>query len=213
MGTIYGYCRASGRRQSIDRQKQKILAACPSAVVIQDVTIAKLGDRMIFDSVSHMGDTADDCFLLYEKLFNLGVELSFLKEPYLDTSVYRNAMYGHANRIGVVPDSILKGITEYMTNLVREQIQITFDQRALYASTLRQRTREGIASARTQGRQIGQPAGAKLTTKKSIQAKDVIVTHNKSFGGELNDQDTWQLAGISKMTFYKYKKELLHPQI
>ena len=34
------------------------------------------------------------------------------------------------------------------------------------------------------------------------------VLDSKSFGGELNNEQCWKLAGISKDTFYKYKKEL-----
>ena len=33
--------------------------------------------------------------------------------------------------------------------------------------------------------------------------------HNKAFGGTLSNEETWKLAGITKVTFYKYKKELL----
>ena len=47
-----------------------------------------------------------------------------------------------------------------------------------------------------------------MVTKKSIQAKTYILKHSKSFGGELNNEQCWKLAGISKDTFYKYKKEL-----
>ena len=63
--------------------------------------------------------------------------------------------------------------------------------------------------ARLAGKQIGQKPGAKLTTKKSIIAKEIIQKHNKSFGGSLNDAETIRQAGISRKTFYKYKKELL----
>ena len=52
---------------------------------------------------------------------------------------------------------------------------------------LRQRTKEGMITAKLNGKQIGQPAGAKLITKKSIVAKEIIKKHNKSFGGSLND--------------------------
>lgn len=59
------------------------------------------------------------------------------------------------------------------------------------------------------GKQIGQKPGIKLTTKKSVTAKDIIQKHNKSFGGSLNDVETIRQAGVSRKTFYKYKRELL----
>ncbi len=73
---------------------------------------------------------------------------------------------------------------------------------------LHQRTSEGIEQARLAGKQIGQVKGRKLTTKKSVKAKEVIRKHNKAFGGNLSDIETYTLAGIDRKTFYKYKAEL-----
>ena len=73
---------------------------------------------------------------------------------------------------------------------------------------MHKRTSEGIETARRAGKQIGQRSGAKLITKKSVTAKEIIQKHNKDFGGTLTNEETWTLAGISKMSFYKYKQEL-----
>ena len=74
---------------------------------------------------------------------------------------------------------------------------------------LQHRTRESIITAKLNGKRIGQPKGARLTTKKSIKAKEVIRKHNKTFGGLLDNEETRKQAEVSKMTFYKYKAELL----
>lgn len=225
MGTIYGYCRITHSRQSLDRQEQNIRAVYPDAVIVTDqvhgrrsgrqaISMSKLlsdaqpGDQIVFDSVSHMGDDADSCFELYEQFFNRGIELLFLKEPYINTTIFKGAMQSRLSASGVAAAAVLRGITEYMTTLAREQLRLVFEQNEVHSSSLRARTREGISEARSQGKQIGQLPGAKLTTKKSLAAKEVIRQRNKSFGGDLNDQETWEFAGISKMTFYKYKKEL-----
>lgn len=50
--------------------------------------------------------------------------------------------------------------------------------------------------------------GGKLTTRKSISAKEIIKKQCKDFGGSLNDHDTATLACISRNTYYKYKAEL-----
>ena len=73
---------------------------------------------------------------------------------------------------------------------------------------LHQRTREGIQTARLNGKQIGQRTGAKLTTKKSIATKEVILKHSKDFGGTLADIDVMKLTGLARNTYYKYKREL-----
>ena len=73
---------------------------------------------------------------------------------------------------------------------------------------MHQRTKEGVQTARDNGKQIGILKGQKLVTKKSVAAKEVILKHNLAFGGSLTDKETWKLAGICKTSYYKYKKEL-----
>ena len=51
--------------------------------------------------------------------------------------------------------------------------------------------------------------GTKLTTKKSIEAKEQIKKYSKDFNGSLKDIEVMKLIGISRNSFYKYKKELL----
>ena len=53
-----------------------------------------------------------------------------------------------------------------------------------------------------------QPKGTKLTTKKSIVMKEKIKALNYSFEETMSNEETYQYLGISRNTFYKYKKEL-----
>ena len=55
---------------------------------------------------------------------------------------------------------------------------------------------------------MGNPKGVKLTTKKSVKAKEIIKKHSKDFDGSLEDSDVITLAGISRNSYYKYKKEI-----
>ena len=50
--------------------------------------------------------------------------------------------------------------------------------------------------------------GVKLTTKKSVAAKAKIRELSKDFAGTLDDADVIKVTGISRNTFYKYKREL-----
>ena len=75
-------------------------------------------------------------------------------------------------------------------------------------SDLHQRTREGIETARKQGKQIGRKKGAKIVTQKSIKAKQDILKFSRDFGGSLSDVDCIRMIGITRNTYYKYKAEL-----
>lgn len=220
----YGYARISTNKQNIERQVRNILHYCPAALIVRETyTGTKLqsrkelekllkkvnpGDTIIFDSVSRMSRNAEDGFDLYERLYHAGVELIFLKEPHINTTTYKQALESNIQLTGTNVDFILDGINRYLMALAKEQIHLAFQQAQKEVDDLHQRTREGIQTARLNGKQIGQRPGAKLHVKKAESAKHLIKKHNKNFGGPLTNEETWQLAGISKMTFYKYLREL-----
>ena len=93
--------------------------------------------------------------------------------------------------------------------LAEKQIIKAFEQSEKEVSDLRQRTREGIETARLNGKQIGQQSGRKLNIKKKAPAMEKIRQYSRDFDGDLNDRDTIKLVGLSRNTYYKYKKELL----
>lgn len=221
--SIYGYVRISTAKQSIDRQIRNIKQAFPAATIIQEtftgttfqrkewhrlIKTVKRDNTIIFDSVSRMSRTADEGFTVYESLFNQGIRLVFLKEPHINTDTYRNALSQSIPMTNTSVDLILSGINQYSMALAKQQIKLAFEQAEKEVLDLRQRTCEGIQTARLQGKQIGQRQGAKLTTRKSITAKQVIMKHSRDFGGSLSDIEVMKLAGLSRNTYYKYKREL-----
>lgn len=220
---IYGYARISRAKQSIERQIRNIKAAYPTATIIQEVFTrtslnrkewqklynkVKKGDSIVFDSVSRMSGNAEEGFNAYQELYNRGVELVFLKEPHINTATYKKALENNVELTGTSVDYILEGVNKYLMALAKEQIILAFEQSEKEVNDLHQRTKEGIETARLNGKQIGQPKGAKLITKKSLAAKEVILKHSKDFNGTLSDDDCIKLAGISRNSFYKYKKEI-----
>lgn len=220
---VYGYCRISTKKQSIDRQIRNIKAEYPSAIILQEAYTGttlnraewnklykkiKENDVIVFDSVSRMSRNADEGFGLYEELYNKGVCLVFLKEPHINTDTYKKAIQSNISMTGTNVDYILEGVNKYLMALAKEQIRLAFEQSEKEVEDLHQRTKEGIETARLNGKQIGQKQGAKLTTKKSIEAKEQILKHSKDFDGVLSDVDCMKLVGLARNTFYKYKKEL-----
>ena len=224
MGKVYGYCRISTRQQSMERQIRNIKSEHEEAIIVTEVyTGTKLqerpewnklykkleaGDTVVFDSVSRMSRNAEDGFKLYEELYNKGIELVFLKEPHISTNTYKKALQNNIALTGTNVDFILEGINKYLLSLAKEQIRLAFEQSEKEVQDLHQRTKEGIETARLNGKQIGQKQGAKLTTKKSIEAKKLIQKHSKDFDGTLSDADCMKLIGLARNTYYKYKREL-----
>lgn len=228
MQIVYGYCRISTPKQNIDRQVRNILAVYPDAVIRKEVYTGtkfqgrkeldkilksvQIGDTIVFDSVSRMSRDASEGVSLYMELYEKGIELVFLKEPHINTATYKKALQNQISLTGDKVDLILAGINQYLMELAKEQICIAFDQAQKEVDDLHQRTKEGIETARRNGKQIGQVRGKKLTTKKSVTAKEIIRKHNRSFGGTLSNEETWKLAGITKPTFYEYKRQIMEEE-
>ena len=227
MSKIYGYCRISKKGQKIERQHRNILASYPSAIIISEVftgtktdrpqfnkvlKVVKKGDTIVFDSVSRMSRNAEEGFKLYQELFNKGVELIFIKEQHINTTTYKKALTNNIEMTNTSVDFILEGINKYLLALAKEQIIIAFEQAEKEVKDLQQRTKEGIETARLNGRQIGQKQGAKLVIKKSIQAKKDIIKYSKDYEGTLNDVEVIKLVGLARNTYYKYKKEIYEGQ-
>ena len=221
---IYGYCRISTDKQNIERQIRNIQKAYPDAVIKQEVytgtktdgrkvfeqllKIVRSGDTIVFDSVSRMSRNAEIGFQVYQELYDKGVELVFLKEPHINTATYKKALSNNVAMTGTKTDIILKAINEYLMELAKEQIIIAFEQSEKEVSDLHQRTKEGIETARRSGKQIGRKKGTKVTTQKSIKAKQDIRKLSRDFDGTLSDVDCIRLIGITRHTYYKYKAEL-----
>lgn len=122
--------------------------------------------------------------------------------------LYKKALQNNVSMTGTNVDYILEGVNEYLMALAKEQIRLAFEQSEKEVQDLHQRTKEGIETARLNGKQIGQRRGAKLTTKKSIEAKQQIQRYSKDFDGSLSDVDCLKLTGLARNTYYKYKREL-----
>ena len=193
---VYGYTRISRKSQNIERQIRNIKNVYSDAVIIQEVytrtsmdrkewgklyKIAKSEDKIVFDSVSRMSGNAEDGFNAYEELYNRGVCLEFIKEPHINTEVYKQALNNTIQLTGTNVDFILEGVNKYLMALAKEQIRIAFEQSEKEVEDLHQRTREGIATARLNGKQIGQKKGSTLNIKKKAPIKAEIKAKSKDF--------------------------------
>ena len=223
MNNVYGYCRISTNKQSIDRQIRNIEKEYPTAVIVQEIyTRTKInrkewqklfdrvteGDTIVFDSVSRMSGNVEEGLNAYMDLYNRGINLVFLKEKHINTETYKQALNNTVQMTGTDVDYILQGVNKYLMELAKTQIKLAFEQSEKEVQDLHQRTKEGIETARLNGKQIGQKQGVKLITKKSIEAKQIIIKYSKEFDGVLGDKEVMKLTGLARNTYYKYKREL-----
>ena len=222
---IYGYARISRPTQNIERQIRNIAEYEPNAKIITEAYTGttqerpewcrllkklKPDDTIIFDSVSRMSRNAEEGIEEYERLYNEGINLVFLKEHQIDTQTYRSAIHQQIEMTGnEIADEFIKAINNVLMILARKQIYLSFEQAQKEVDDLHKRTSEGIKTAKLRGKQVGRPVGASIVSQKSVTAKQIILQHSKDFGGTLNDPEVIKLIGnISRNTYYKYKRAL-----
>lgn len=232
---VYGYCRISTSKQNIQRQIDNIKRAYPNATIIEEEytgtttarpKLAKLlkniheGDTIIFDEVSRMSRNAEEGVKLYEELYNQGVNLIFIKEPHINTSVYRDKLEKQIEKLNTTGskatdkllESIMGALHEYTIDLAKEQIEIAFRTAQAEVDFLHQRTSEGVRRAQAEGKQVGIAKGTKLTTKKSLRMKEQIKNLSIDFQGHNSDSEVMKITGLARNTYYKYKRELKEEQ-
>lgn len=233
MCKIYGYARISTKKQNIERQIRNIYAEYPTAKLFQEAyTGTKLqsreemqkllskvqkGDTIVFDSVSRMSRNAEEGSKLYFELYDKGINLVFLKEHHIDTDAYKEALEASGIKVntddsaeGTLVNDIMVAINKFMVAKVKADIMKAFDQAEKEVEDLHQRTKEGIETAKLNGKAVG-GAAHKTNTRKSSkedEAKEKILKYSKSFGGQMDNKELMQFCGISEPTLLKYKKEI-----
>ena len=232
---VIGYCSTSSYSQDIRNQKKAILRAYPDAEIQMDqrtheqdglyenkwdrlVAFNKLlVDVLVMDSVTRMKCEPKDAFRNYERLYNNGVELVFLKEPELNSSVFHEAEK-EIDEIETDEDSrilfknVLKNIRKLQIEAIWSRVSEEQTQRSDVA-------KQAVQKAMAEGKQVGRKTGAKVKSTKEGPAKELILQHDKNFVNRPGFIEKWTAekimkeAAISRPTYRKYLKELLQAQI
>lgn len=152
MEEIIGIARKSRMKQNIERQVRNILEKYPKAKIIRitcsgskvigfeefERVIKEVKEnkgnkkyKLVFDSASRMSRDSKGGCDLYEDLFNHNVDIEFLKEPYINTSVYKKAI---ENQIQLnlntgnkatdeLMNTIIQALNKYSLELAKDQIK------------------------------------------------------------------------------------------
>lgn len=176
-----GYIRISTTGQNMDRQRDQLTKEGCERFFEDIMTGTKKdrpqlknmlltlreGDVVIVTELSRLGRSLKDLIELVEEIHRQGADIKSLKEPWLDsTSPQGKLMF-----------AIVGGMAEFERELIR------------------QRTQEGIASARARGRSGGRPATPKEKIDLALKMYD---------GGNITVAEITKATGVSKATLYEY---------
>ena len=125
------------------------------------------GDTVIICELTRLSRSVKDLFDLVEQVEKAGANIKSLKEPWLDTTTPQ----------GRLLFTIFSGVSQFERELIRE------------------RTMEGLASARAIGRMGGRPGKDKKIVEQALTLYD-----SKAYSVDEISKTT----GISRATLYKY---------
>ena len=125
------------------------------------------GDTVIICELTRLSRSVKDLFDLVEQVEKAGANIKSLKEPWLDTTTPQ----------GRLLFTIFSGVSQFERELIRE------------------RTMEGLASARARGRMGGRPGKDKKAIEQALTLYD-----SKAYSVDEISKTT----GISRATLYKY---------
>lgn len=135
--------------------------------LLRMMDLLREGDTVIICELTRLSRSVKDLFDLVEQVEKAGANIKSLKEPWLDTTTPQ----------GRLLFTIFSGVSQFERELIRE------------------RTMEGLASARARGRMGGRPGKDKKIVEQALTLYD-----SKAYSVDEISKTT----GISRATLYKY---------
>lgn len=193
------YIRVSSKEQNIDRQVDTMLSL---GIDERDMFIdkasgkdtfreqyqllkkhARKGDTIVFDSITRLSRNMSDIKKEYEWFNQNEINLQFIKEPMLNTTIDTD-------------DVMKQAINDIILTLLG-----AFAQQE--RESIKQRQKEGIEAARTRGKHLGRPK-ATLTKEQQLQFEKF---YTKWKVNEITATAMMHELDMKRTTFYKIVKE------
>lgn len=185
--TIYGYARVSTKEQNLTRQITALKEAGCEVIFREKITGTKKdrpelnqlmeqleeGDQVIVKDLTRISRSTQDLISLMNTFTEMGVGFKSIYDSWLDTTKGDTAM----NKLLF---TIFAGLSEYERDLISE------------------RTREGLAVARSKDKQLGRPSTKKEKVEHAIKLWQE---------GIYNIKDIVEITDVSKSTLYRNLKE------
>lgn len=188
---IYGYCRISTKQQSIERQIRNIRAEYNTAVIVTEAYSGTTLNRPEWNKLYKRIKAGDT--IVFDSVSRMSRDsdegFALYEELYTKGVELVFLKEPHINT------ATYKSALQNNVSLTGTNVDYILEGINKYLMTLAKE-------------QIGQKPGAKLITKKSIEAKKQIRKYSKDFDGQLSDVECMRMIGLARNTYYKYKREL-----
>ena len=148
------------------------------------------------ESIAFLGDTPSEIIQNFRNLHIQYISLVFLQEQHLNSKNLNRIYMNHIDSY-----DLLWEVFENQILATLRQIDNNYDLK-------KRQIQDGIKKAKGKGVPIGGKPGMQYKTKKADMAKQKILEYSKDFNGSFSDSECMERIGLSRNTFYKYKREL-----
>ena len=134
----------------------------------------------------------------------------FINEPHISSEHFRRASEQTIGSVGnEIADEYIKATNRVLMLLAKQQIKIAFEQADKEAEDTRKRIKQGLQERKAKtGLTNGRKKGDKLVVHNKTERIRLIKKNSKDFYGSNTDVEVMKLLGISRNTYYAYKKEV-----
>ena len=178
---ILGYARVSTQEQNLERQTDQLEQLGCERIFQEKITGSKKerseldkllehlrpGDIIVVTELTRLSRSIRDLFSLVDTIHQKSAHLKSMKEPWLDTTTPQ----------GKLLFAIFAGVSQFERDLIRE------------------RTREGLSSARARGRKGGRPPKPQKNIELALK-----MHKDKNY----SISEIVKATGFSKSTLYRY---------
>lgn len=149
MGRVIGYVTTSKYITDDSMQEKNILEVYPEAIIHHGflyetwdrlyctpsrfVKIYHKGDTLVIDSIVNLDISSDEAAEKYKLLVEKGVSIVFLKESYINTSVYDFNIFSLVGHTEELIDIMLKSFDKYLLEFASKQVKLVHE---LYQTNL-----------------------------------------------------------------------------
>lgn len=214
---VYGYASTKTPRQAVQTQINKIKELFPESVVCYDdykqletrpslkslIGHLKEGDTVIMDTITRAAEQPQDASDIYIEIIVKGARIQFIKDSMINSDLFASTI----SQVGDYYDNEkdVRSARDLLFSLLDRQIQAIFMQER---TTAEQRSELLSRTIRQSSSRPGRRPKDKIQRDEEEQAKLIIKTNAKAFGGWANAEETAKLAGISISTYYRYVKSI-----
>lgn len=181
---LIGYMRVSTTEQNLDRQEKALKDAGCEKIFFEKVSGTKRerpqlnlmlehlrkGDTVVIMDLTRLSRSTKDLIDIVTKLEAKGADLKSLKESWIDTTTSQ----------GKLMFTIFSGLSQFESDLISD------------------RTKEGLAVAKSKGKHIG---------RKATDSDQIDYAMHLVDTGQMNITEASKKINVSRMTLHRYMKK------